>query len=70
MSCYALYYFIELLINVKIILDAFEKIKRDPEFETFYTKKILLNESICAWMVGQGQPHASNRNQTYGFSNC
>jgi hypothetical protein len=26
----------------------------DPEFETFYTKKILLNEGIRAWM---DQPH-------------
>ncbi|CAL0314889.1 unnamed protein product [Lupinus luteus] len=29
----------------------------DPEFETFYTKNILLNEGICAWMAAQDQPH-------------
>ncbi|MCD9641062.1 hypothetical protein HAX54_026884 [Datura stramonium] len=28
----------------------------DPEFETFYTKNILLNESIRAWMAAQDQP--------------
>ncbi|VAI24384.1 unnamed protein product [Triticum turgidum subsp. durum] len=29
----------------------------DPEFETFYTKNILLNEGIHAWMAAQDQPH-------------
>ncbi|EYU43818.1 hypothetical protein MIMGU_mgv1a021734mg [Erythranthe guttata] len=29
----------------------------DPEFETFYTKNILLNEGIRAWMVAQDEPH-------------
>jgi photosystem II P680 reaction center D2 protein len=29
----------------------------DPEFETFYTKNIFLNEGIRAWMVAQDQPH-------------
>ncbi|TYI30115.1 hypothetical protein ES332_A05G362700v1 [Gossypium tomentosum] len=29
----------------------------DPEFETFYTKNILLNEGIRAWMASQDQPH-------------
>jgi photosystem II P680 reaction center D2 protein len=29
----------------------------DPEFETFYTKNILLNEGIRAWMSAQDQPH-------------
>jgi photosystem II P680 reaction center D2 protein len=29
----------------------------DPEFETLYTKNILLNEGIHAWMVAQDQPH-------------
>ncbi|KAH0773804.1 hypothetical protein KY290_010941 [Solanum tuberosum] len=28
-----------------------------PEFETFYTKNILLNEGIRAWMAAQDQPH-------------
>ncbi|KAL1147417.1 hypothetical protein V6Z11_A10G054000, partial [Gossypium hirsutum] len=27
------------------------------EFETFYTKNIILNEGICAWMAAQDQPH-------------
>ncbi|KAL8147392.1 hypothetical protein AgCh_004923 [Apium graveolens] len=29
----------------------------DPEFDTFYTKNILLNEGIHAWMAAQDQPH-------------
>jgi photosystem II P680 reaction center D2 protein len=29
----------------------------DPEFETFYTKNVLLNEGIRAWMAPQDQPH-------------
>jgi photosystem II P680 reaction center D2 protein len=29
----------------------------DPEFETFYTKNILLNEGIRAWVAAQDQPH-------------
>jgi len=29
----------------------------DPEFETFYTKNILLNEGIRLWMGVQDQPH-------------
>ncbi|CAN4101845.1 unnamed protein product [Withania somnifera] len=29
----------------------------DPEFETFYTKNILLNEGIRAWMAAQDRPH-------------
>jgi photosystem II P680 reaction center D2 protein len=29
----------------------------DPESETFYTKNILLNKGIHAWMVAQDQPH-------------
>ncbi|CAG7901061.1 unnamed protein product [Brassica rapa] len=28
-----------------------------PEFETFYTKNILLKEGIRAWMAAQDQPH-------------
>jgi photosystem II P680 reaction center D2 protein len=33
------------------------KASEDPEFETFYTKNILLNEGIRAWMSAQDQPH-------------
>jgi photosystem II P680 reaction center D2 protein len=29
----------------------------DPEFENFYTKNILLNERIRAWMAASDQPH-------------
>ena len=29
----------------------------DPEFETFYTKNILLNEGLRAWMGPVDQPH-------------
>jgi photosystem II P680 reaction center D2 protein len=29
----------------------------DPESETFYTKNILLNKGIHAWMAAQDQPH-------------
>ncbi|CAF1752273.1 unnamed protein product [Brassica napus] len=29
----------------------------DPEFETFYTKNIFLNEGIRAWMAAQYKPH-------------
>jgi photosystem II P680 reaction center D2 protein len=28
----------------------------DPEFETFYSKNILLNEGIRAWMFSVDQP--------------
>ena len=33
------------------------KAAEDPEFETFYTKNILLNEGIRAWMACADQPH-------------
>ena len=33
------------------------KAAEDPEFETFYTKNILLNEGIRSWMAVQDQPH-------------
>ena len=29
----------------------------DPEYENFYTKNILLNEGIRAWMASYDQPH-------------
>jgi photosystem II P680 reaction center D2 protein len=29
----------------------------DPEFETFYTKNILLNDGIRIWMAVQDQSH-------------
>ena len=33
------------------------KAAEDPEFETFYTKNVLLNEGIRLWMAVQDQPH-------------
>jgi photosystem II P680 reaction center D2 protein len=33
------------------------KAAEDPEFETFYTKNILLNEGIRLWVSVQDQPH-------------
>ena len=30
---------------------------QDAEFETFYTKNILLNEGMRAWMATTDQPH-------------
>jgi photosystem II P680 reaction center D2 protein len=33
------------------------KASEDPEFETFYTKNILLNEGIRLWMAVQDQAH-------------
>ncbi|KAL3506769.1 hypothetical protein ACH5RR_032151 [Cinchona calisaya] len=32
-------------------------VAEDPKFETFYTKNILLNKGICAWMAAQDQSH-------------
>ena len=38
---------------------AMEEIRaaEDPEFETFYTKNILLNEGLRAWLAPVDQPH-------------
>jgi photosystem II P680 reaction center D2 protein len=33
------------------------KAAEDPEFETFYTKNILLNEGLRAWLAPADQPH-------------
>jgi photosystem II P680 reaction center D2 protein len=33
------------------------KAAEDPEYETFYTKNILLNEGIRLWMALEDQPH-------------
>jgi len=51
------------LIGLAINLRAYDfisqevKASEDPEFETFYTKNILLNEGIRLWMGAQDQPH-------------
>jgi len=40
----------------------------DPEFETFYTKNILLNEGLRAWMAPVDQPGAlTNHTKTLCF---
>ncbi|KAL8480307.1 hypothetical protein ACS0TY_027014 [Phlomoides rotata] len=33
------------------------RVAEDLKFETFYTKNILFNEGIRAWMAAQDQPH-------------
>jgi len=37
------------------------KAAEDPEFETFYTKNLLLNEGIRIWSAIQDQPHENFR---------
>uniref|UniRef100_A0ACD5X6L0 Uncharacterized protein n=1 Tax=Avena sativa TaxID=4498 RepID=A0ACD5X6L0_AVESA len=48
-----------LALNLRAYDFVFQEIRaaEDPEFETFYTKNILLNEGIRAWMAAQDQPH-------------
>lgn len=36
---------------------------KDPEFETLYTKSILLNKCIRAWMVAQDQPNQRSQSR-------
>ena len=46
--------------SMKFVLDFVSQEIRaaeDPEFETFYTKNILLNEGMRAWMSSVDQPH-------------
>ncbi|RYR58541.1 hypothetical protein Ahy_A05g024362 isoform A [Arachis hypogaea] len=59
-----LHFFIALgVVGLALNLRAFDFVSQeiraaeDPEFETFYTKNILLNEGIRAWMAAQDQPH-------------
>jgi photosystem II P680 reaction center D2 protein len=37
------------------------KAGEDPEFETFYTKNILLNEGIRVWTTVQDQAHENSQ---------
>ena len=37
------------------------KAAEDPEFETFYTKNLLLNEGIRLWSAIQDQPHENSQ---------
>jgi photosystem II P680 reaction center D2 protein len=51
------------IVGLALILSAYDFISQelraaeDPEFETFYTKNIILNEGIRMWMAAQDQPH-------------
>ncbi|MGL5795555.1 MAG: photosystem II protein D2, partial [Waterburya sp.] len=50
------------IIGIALNLRAYDFVSQelraaeDPEFETFYTKNILLNEGLRAWMSTQDQP--------------
>ncbi|CAN6483915.1 unnamed protein product [Victoria cruziana] len=48
-----------LALNLRAYDFIFQEIRaaEDPKFVTFYTKNILLNEGIRAWMAAQDQPH-------------
>ncbi|OIW15381.1 hypothetical protein TanjilG_24366 [Lupinus angustifolius] len=48
-----------LALNLRAYDFVSQKIRtaEDPEFETFYTKNVLLNEGIRVWMAAQDQPH-------------
>ncbi|MCD7461355.1 hypothetical protein HAX54_045949 [Datura stramonium] len=52
-----LYAFMALFCKKILYLKTEIRAAEDPEFETFYTKNILLNEGIRAWMAAQDQPH-------------
>ena len=41
----------------------------DPEFETFYTKNILLNEGLRTWLAPVDQPH-ENTKTLYFLKKC
>ena len=45
------------------------KAAEDPEFETFYTKNILLNEGIRLWMAVQDQAHENYQFPRRGIAN-
>ena len=46
-------YFFMLFESVTDLWMSALEVTKDLEFETFYTKNILLNEGIRAWMVAQ-----------------
>jgi len=50
---------VDLALNLCAYDFVYQEIREaeDPEFETFYTKNILLNEGIRVWMAAQDQPH-------------
>ena len=50
---------LELALNLRAYDFVSQEIRasEDPEFETFYTKNILLNEGLRAWMAPVDQPH-------------
>ncbi|KAI3798029.1 hypothetical protein L1987_33295 [Smallanthus sonchifolius] len=51
------------VVSLALNLNAYDFVSQeiraaeDPEFETFYTKNVLLNEGIRAWMAAQDQSH-------------
>ena len=51
------------IIGLSLILETTTSVSQelraaeDPEFETFYTKNILLNEGLRNWMAPVDQPH-------------
>ena len=51
------------IVGIALNLRAYDFISQelraaeDPEFETFYTKNLLLNEGLRSWMAVQDQPH-------------
>ena len=63
---YLLWVFGPLLLESLVLLSIFVltilylknfRAAEDPEFETFYTKNILLNEGLRNWMASVDQPH-------------
>ncbi|CAH2052163.1 unnamed protein product [Thlaspi arvense] len=56
---FILFFQVGLALNLRAYDFVSQEIRaaEDPEFETFYTKNILLNEGIRAWMAAQDQPH-------------
>ena len=51
---------IGLALNLRNLMTLFPKklgSAEDPEFETFYTKNILLNEGLRSWLAPVDQPH-------------
>ena len=62
-TCYGLWTSSIGIIGLALNLRAYDFVSQeiraseDPEFETFYTKNILLNEGLRAWMAPVDQPH-------------
>ena len=52
-----LYLWIALTLRAYYFVSQELRAAEDPEFETFYTKNILLNEGMRSWMAPVDQPH-------------